>query len=178
MQLHCLIQSILSIISVSYFLIVALWLLPQNVVIDQLLAPVRPFFFFFHLDQRWAFYAHFDRKTNCHYSGELTFDDGTVMIVEPPRLDKLSYFEGIRKEKSIVLFTYYLGNQWDYHDCAKYLTRPFENSLNPPKYLSLNKFWSDIPVPGSNSLYSREHPPPHDQMTHLFTYDLKKASEK
>jgi hypothetical protein len=171
-------QLFLSLISVCYFAIVVAWLLPSNDLKDRLLEPIRPFFYFFHLDQRWAFYAPYDRKTNFHFAGELTFDDGTAMILEPPRRDKLTSLQSFKEQKTIVLYSYFLGEDFKYPDCAQFLERPFENSSNPPKYLSLNKFWCDIPEPGSKSIYSREHPPPHSNMSHLFTYELKKASEK
>jgi hypothetical protein len=155
-----------------YVLISAVWLCPDTPTRKRFLEPVRTFWLYWGLDQNWSLFSPVIRDINFHTTATITFEDGTRMIWEPPRMERLSTFDRFRMEKF---------RKWDvdclpgpnykefWPDFARFLGCRYYDAENKPVLLSLHIYWTDIPAPQAK-LESRDPPREHTKFATVFTY--------
>ena len=166
------VEVFLSLVSVVYILFTAIWLLPDSSGKTFLLPPVQVCWPFLGLSQRWSMFAPRLRKLNQHVFATLTFDDGTSMIWETPRLDLLRLQDRYRLEKFRKWGSDYLP--WDEHkelwpDLAIYVARLNYNPQNKPRMFALHTFSVEIPNV-DKAWFSRDKLPEHTKYNTFFVY--------
>ncbi len=166
-------QVFLSLITIVYVLITAFWLAPDTELKKRIVEPVRPFWLFWHLDQSWALFSPVIRHINYHTVGLVTLKDGSKMIWELPRMDKLDVVRRFQHEKfrkwGIDSLPWPDHKEfWPY--LARYVGKRVYNKENPPVQFSLLLYWTNIPPPTPEQFVLKDKLPKHSTPNHVFTY--------
>ncbi len=170
-------EAFLSVVSISFVFITAFWLAPDKEAIGALkkriIDPIRIFWLFWGLEQNWALFSPTIREINYHTIGVVTLKDGSKLIWEPPRMDKLNLVERFRQEKfrkwGVDSLPWKPHKQfWPF--MARYVGRQVYNKQNPPVQFSLLLFWTKIPPPTPTEFVSKSKLPEHTTCNHIFTY--------
>lgn len=168
--------------AISAFLFVFLfytvaWLCPDTPLRKVIIEPVKPFMLFWGLDQNWRLFSPVIRNINFHSEAILTMADGSRLIVELPRMEKLDMLERFRLEKYRKWSSDSLP--WpDYKeflpDFARYIGRKHYDEANKPVSLSLNTYWIDTPaLPKNGEIEPLSKLPRHTKMMHVFFYEYE-----
>jgi hypothetical protein len=165
-------EVLLSCISVFYVCYTLIWISPDRELKTRLVAPFRLWWEFWGLNQHWAMFSPTIRDLNVHTSGTLTLQDGTVVIWEPPRMERLNLFDRFRLAK---------WRKWDddwlpwpkykpfYPDVARYVGRLHYLENNKPAFFSLHLHWTKLPRV-EEKFFERTRLPEHSKYNTLFTY--------
>jgi hypothetical protein len=163
----------LSFVVASYLFFTITWLCPDAPLKTRILEPVKQFWLFWGLEQNWKLFSPEIREINFHPEAILTFANGDRMIVEMPRMNRLSYGERFRLEKfrkwSIDSLPWPDYKEF-WPDFARYIGRKHYNQ-NKPSTLSLNLYWIEIPKPSASSNVAAL--PEHTKMSTVFFYKYK-----
>src|SRR6516164_7758405 len=124
-------QPLIACLVALYFFYAVVWLCPACEFKRRLLAPVNHLFFYWRLDRSWALFSPTIRTINYHTGVTVTFEDGTKVIWELPRMDRLNMWERLRWDKWRKLDVDSLP--WDifykdfWPDFARYVGRKYYN---------------------------------------------------
>ena len=162
----------LSLVSLAYIFFTAVWLLPDSTWKTTLKAPVEMWWPFLGLRQRWSMFSPRLRKVNQHVIATLTFEDGTSMVWEPPRMERLKWQDRFRLEKFRKWDVDYLPYdvyQDFWPDLARYVARLNYNGHNRPSLFELHTYSAEIPDVNKTVL-SRGNLPAHTNYNTIFVY--------
>lgn len=142
-------KSAISIFCLSYLLATLIWLCPPCPTRDCLVDTYGTLYNFVGLNQGWSVFAPRLRNINFHSTAIITYSDGTTELWEIPRMNKLTYWERFQKEKwrkwgSDTMPWPNYAALWP--DVARFIARQHRNPTNPPKQVSLNLHWIEIPA--------------------------------
>jgi hypothetical protein len=162
----------LSVISLSYFCGTAILLSPDSTWKSALSKTVQPVWDFCGLRQRWSMFSPRLRKKNLHTVAVVTFEDGTLMLWEAPRMERLRRWDGFRLERFRKWSADYLP--WDQYkerwpDLARSIGRLNYNAQNKPNFFALHSYSIEIPETETREL-SRSNLPVHTKYDTIFTY--------
>jgi hypothetical protein len=170
-------EAFLSLVSISFLFITAFWLAPDKepfgTLKKRVTDPIRPFWLFWGLEQNWALFSPVIREINYHTIGVVTLKDGSKLIWEPPRMDKLDLLQRFRQEKfrkwGVDSLPWKPHKEfWPY--IARYVGRQVYNKQNPPTQFTLLLYWTKIPPPTDTEFVSKSKLPEHTVCNHVFTY--------
>ena len=165
----------LTILICAYLLQAIASLSPDSELKKRLTAPADLFWNFWGFNQAWNLFSPVIRDLNYHVAATITFDDGTILTWQLPRMDHLNIYQRFRMEKF---------RKWDadslpwpdykafWPDFARYTGRLYCSPQHKPKQLSLYLFWTTIPAP-VDPLVDRYALPDHDKYSCVFTYFYK-----
>lgn len=174
-------EVILSTVTITWVLITAFWLVPDKddvgILRKRIVGPVQMFWLFWGLEQSWALFSPTIRDMNYHTVGVVTLKDGSKLIWEPPRMDKLDIWERFQKEKyrkwGVDSLPWKPFKEfWPY--MARYVGRQVQNQENPPVQFSLLLYWTKIPPPTETEFVSKSKLPAHTNCSNVFTYVYRK----
>lgn len=144
------------------------------------------YYFFMGLDQDFGVFAPKPRDQNPHMIAVVRYADGTSLLWESPRMERLGFLEKIPKERYRKFFddnTCWSKAPHAWPDIAKYIARnSFLDESNPPTSVSLIRYSSKIPpAPIPNPLAISEEEknpkwlpnPPHYEHNLLLTIQIK-----
>lgn len=165
-------QIVVGACTAIYFVLVLVHLCPKSEWRTRLLEPIDGFWNYCRLDQNWALFSPTIRGMNYHTMAILTFADGTKMIYEPPRMNKLSIEAKWRDEKWRKLSIDSLPwedfkNFWP--DFARYLGRQYYNPENKPVAMTLLLWWIELPLP-TKQIVPQTQLPRHSNSNLIFEY--------
>jgi hypothetical protein len=170
-------MAVSALIIVFLFYTIA-WLSPETNLRKVIIEPVRPFFLFWGLNQNWRLFSPVIRNINYHSEAILTMADGSRLVVEMPRMERLNMLERFRLEKYRKWSSDSLP--WpDYKefwpDFARYIGRRHYNKANKPISLSLNTYWIETPpLSADGGVRPLAKLPRHTKMMHVFFYQYRK----
>jgi hypothetical protein len=133
-----------------HVVILFLWGLPGNNFLFKARAPVARYVLFTGLWHRWSMFAPSLYKVNYDMRARVEFKDGSVKEWIWPRMEELSVWQRIPKERfrkwRELMFKDTLMATW--RSNAKFIARQMNsNSANPPVKVTLVRFWSPIAPP-------------------------------
>ncbi len=166
----------LSFVVATYLFFTITWLCPDAPIKTLILEPVKQFWLFWGLEQNWKLFSPEIREINFHPEAILTYANGERMIVEMPRMNRLSYGERFRLEKfrkwSIDSLPWPDYKEF-WPDFARYIGRKHYCANNKPASLSLNLYWIEIPKPTAAGISEVAALPQHTKMSTVFFYKYK-----
>lgn len=163
----------LSFVSCLYIFYAITSLSPDSELKSRIMNPVMGIWNFCGFYQRWSLFSPVIRTINHHTEAIVTFEDGTKMLWQLPRMDRMSLLQRFRLEKI---------RKWDsdslpwpdykqfWPEFARYIGRLYFDPHNKPVQLSLYLFWTKIPTPTKNKIVDRYELPRHTKFTPVFTY--------
>jgi len=164
-------QPLIACLVALYFFYAVVWLGPACELKGRLLDPIRPLICYWRLDRSWALFSPTIRNVNYHTCVTITFEDGTKVIWQLPRMDRLNMSDRLRWDKwrkldvdSLPWDKYYKG-LWP--DFARYIGRKFYNPSDKPVSLELNLFFTDVAPPPKQPIESF---PWHNKHSTVFIY--------
>ena len=123
------------------------------------------------MDQNWRLFSPHLSEHNMHMTDVLTFEDGTKMAWDFPRMERLSQFNRFKDEKFRKWAVDCLPTdkyKEFYPDVARFLGRKFYNPENKPVALAMSMWWADIPPPSANK--GPDDLPPQSKYCPRFEY--------
>ncbi|PWT99376.1 MAG: hypothetical protein C5B53_05445 [Candidatus Melainabacteria bacterium] len=165
-------EIVLSIVSVFYIVVNVLWFLPAYGWRERLLEPVKMWWQFWGLGQQWSMFSCDLRHFNLHTLATLTFADGTVMLWEPPRMERLNLWDGFRLQRFRKWDVDYLPTEYYREFCpdlARYLGRLNYNPQNKPMSFALHVLSAQIPEV-DKVFIKRGELPEHTKYSTIFVY--------
>jgi hypothetical protein len=141
-------EILLSFVSIVYIALVVLFALPASDWRDKYFEPVKMWWQFWGLAQNWSMFACDLRGFNRHTVMTLTFADDTVMLWEPPRMERLNLWDGFRLQRFRKWDVDYLPTDFYREYCpdlARYLGRLNYNPQNKPKLFAIHVLSVNLP---------------------------------
>lgn len=164
-------QQTLGALTALYFALVIVHLSPKSEWKTRVFAPIEGVWSFWRLDQNWALFSPAIRELNYHTTAVITFEDGTRLLYELPRMNKLSLEGRFRDEKwrkwAVDSLPWEDYKQF-WPDFAKWLGRHYYNPQNKPAMMSLHLWFTDIPSPTVN--VSQSNLPFQNDFNCVFVY--------
>jgi hypothetical protein len=164
-------QIILSIPTALYFGILLVFLSPTVEWRDRITTFVNPFWNYWRMDQNWNLFSPVIRDINHHTSATVTFEDGTKVLIELPRSNKLGLAGKFKDE----MWRKWAGDSLPFPsykefrpDLARYIGRRFYNPANKPVTLTLTWYFTHIPPPAEYVLQTKL--PYHSVFSSIFEY--------
>lgn len=157
----------------TYIFIIGLMLFPHWPPRDLLIKPVQPFLGAFGLWQSWNVFSPEIRKENFHVTASITMKDGSVLLWEFPRPDRLSGIEKMRAQRFRKWVNDRVKNNTFGNvlpDAARYVARLHRDDANPPIAIALFSHSAPIEPPKPDVDTAA---PPHWQQRLLYTYKVK-----
>ncbi|CAN5213351.1 hypothetical protein BH11CYA1_BH11CYA1_35660 [soil metagenome] len=169
-------EIVLSVALATYIFFTITWLCPEAPLKTRILEPVKQFWLFWGLEQNWKLFSPTIREINFHSEAVLTYSNGERMIVEMPRMNRLSYGERFRLEKfrkwSIDSLPWPDYKEF-WPDFARYIGKKHFLANNKPSSLALNLYWIEIPKPVEGQIVPVAALPQHTKMSTVFFYKYK-----
>ncbi len=170
-------EVLLSVCLAGYLSLTIISLMPASEGKSRVLDLVGLWWNYWGLDQNWALFSPVIRSINYHTTAVLTFLDGTKLVWQVPRMDKLTLLDRFRYEKfrkwgvdSLPWPDY--KSFWT--DTAKFVGRKFYRQENMPVCFSLQLHWIEIPKPETNFV-DRNALPEHTKTNTIFSYRYLKG---
>jgi len=162
----------LSLVSIFYVTYNAIWFLPDSSFKTTLLQPVRMWWNFWGFNQQWSLFSAGLSRYNLHTIMTLTFADGTTMLWEPPRMERMDLWDAFRLQKWRKWDVDYLP--WDrykeyYPDVARYVARLNYNPRNKPTMFQMHLCSTEIPAIDQEFI-KRTQLPEHTTYSTIFVY--------
>lgn len=159
----------------AYAWAVLLWMIPDNPSRNRLIQPLRPIVMYLGLWQSFVVFSPNPRPYNLSVTAEIKYDDGSVSTWHYPRMDQLSYFDRIQKERYRKYGLEHLAADKDKYlrpDFARYLARMHATPGKHPVEISLIRHWVQIlpPAQGMGKQLA-----PHLRHYTFFTYKVKEG---
>jgi hypothetical protein len=169
-------ELVLSVCFVCYIGLTVIWLLPNSEPKTRIFDHLSVWWNFWGLNQNWSLFSPEIRSINLHVSAVITFEDGTKLIWQAPRMDKLGlldrfYYEKFRK--LVIDSMPWPSYKSFWIDTAKYVGKKFYCPENKPVWFSLQLHWIEIPKPEGN-LVDRNALPEHTKIYTVFSYKYGK----
>lgn len=157
-----------------YFTGTIIWVWPRCPQRDELARRISPVWTFMGWRQNWGVFAPKLRQVNYHTTATVTFRDGSTLLYELPRMEKMNLVEKYLKEKwrkwgNDNMSWPHCRAYWP--DVARWIARKFATSSNPPVQVTLNLHRVQIPPPDKFVL--RSELPEHTDCKSTFIYRVK-----
>ena len=177
---------LINLFIVAYLIAITAWASP-TVKDQRLLArmamqlrswfvqPIEPFMMFSGLWQGWDMFSPNPLSTNFDVEAEITFEDGSKKTWTFLEMQKLGFFERYQKERYRKWRERIRAddNAYAWPDTAKWIARKFNNPKNPPKEISLTRYWTPIPKPAESDWQPMRAKRKHENEYTFFNYDVK-----
>jgi len=162
-----------SVALILHFGAAMLGLLPYSCEIrKRFYEPIREYRNYLNLGQDWDMFVSPLPNVNCHLACLFTFEDGTKMIWQPPRVDKrdLKDRNKVEKWRKFALEQSLCVDNRDYWpDLARWFGRKFYIAADKPYSMSYQRWWAKIPPP-CEPCAPRERLPKHTDVNTVFVY--------
>lgn len=165
---------IISIFVVSYIATIGLWLMPTSSSRDLLIGPVKPLIVYLGLWQNYRVFAPKPKNVNADFEAAVTFDDQSETVWKYPRMEELSFFEKIQKERYRKFIANAIKMRILQPGLARFAARQVQNSDTEgrkPVWVKLVRHSANIPKPADglgNPL------PPRKRTEIFFQYQVKR----
>lgn len=167
---------LVSLFIFAYIFSTALSLLPVSPLRNALFDPIRPIILYTGLWQNFVLFAPEPPKSNIDITAKVTKKNGQTVDWQYPRMDKLSFFDRIEKERYRSFGNDYTNYYEVFRpDLARYIARLHRDQQNPPRTIEIERHWADIPSPGANI---DKAAPAHDKHSIIFTYAVQPSDLK
>ena len=165
-------EILLSICFAWYIAMSIIWLLPTSEPKTRIMNTAGIWWNYWGLNNNWSLFSPEIRGINLHVSAVLTFADGSKLLWQAPRMDKLGlldrfYYEKFRK--LIIDSLPWPNYQAFWFDAARYVGRKFYCAQNEPTWFSLQLNWVEIPKP-EGELVDRNALPEHTKIYTVYSY--------
>jgi hypothetical protein len=167
-------QIIVSIPTFLYFFVLLAYLSHDTEWRARVTGSADIFWNFWRLDQNWNLFSPVIRNLNHHEAAIITLKDGTKVLFELPRNNKVGLANKFKDEwwrkwssDSLPFVNYKQFRP----DLAKYIGRRFYNEVDPPETLSLSYYTSNFPPP-TIKVYSQTNLPYHTDYSPIFQYQF------
>lgn len=143
-------RTVFSVCVVVYVFALVIQMGPESPPRNRLIKLVSPALDYSALWQNFAVFSPEPRESNIYISAVVTFADGSSQYFVYPRLDRLSLWDRMQKER---YRKYALDNVYKddgrglWPDLARYVARLFYKAGRKPIAVSLQRHFSDIPTP-------------------------------
>ncbi len=126
------------------------------------------------IDQCWKMFCPNPRSFNLHPYAIITFVDGATAYYEFPRMEKMSQWDALQRERLRKLFFDIMP--WDDYktlraSIARYIARCYFDPGNPPTTVSLSYNCQDIPP--LEHMVQRIPPPIETVGKNFFVYKVR-----
>ncbi|MBK7745864.1 MAG: hypothetical protein IPP57_01825 [Candidatus Obscuribacter sp.] len=168
-------EALTSLLIALYLSCQIAWLSLDSPLRTRIVEPFTQFWLFWGLDQNWRLFSPEIKNINFHTVAVITFEDGSKLNWELPRMKRLNYWERFRDEKYRKWCVDSLP--WpDYKefwpDFARYAGRKYYQPNNKPVSLSLLLYWIEIPKPEAKIVPVAKLPE-HTKVNTVFYYRYK-----
>jgi hypothetical protein len=143
-------RTVFSVCIIAYAFALLVQMGPESPPRNRLIKLVSPVLDYPALWQNFAVFSPEPRESNIYISAVVTFADGSSQYFAYPRLDRLSLWDRMQKER---YRKYALDNVYKdddrglWPDMARYVARLFYHAGRKPIAVSLQRNFSDIPAP-------------------------------
>lgn len=109
------------------------------------------------LFQRWNMFAPEPAKIDFYIQAEITLHDGEKRSWTFPRMENFSYAQRYAKERYRKYMEYLRQDNYSalWPDAAKHIARFYTNPSNPPVFVILSRYWSEITPPRPGGAFQR-----------------------
>jgi hypothetical protein len=165
-------QTAISAFLLFHIAAITSWCLPgDSALLVKCRDVFRPYMLLSGLFQGWDMFAPTPKNINGYVEAAIVLNDGQVRAFRFPRMEQLGFgeryyreryrkfVENLREDKNSALWP----------DAARYIARRNASPANPPKFVILIRYWSDIVPRDSKTAPRRE-----DLRAHIFfEYSVK-----
>lgn len=165
-------EILLSAVSVLYVAFNVVWFLPESDLRSKLVQPIKMWWQFWGLNQQWSLFSYGMSRYNQHTVMTLTFADGTMMLWEPPRVERMDLWDSFRLHRFRKWDIEYLPSERYkeyYADLARYIARLNYNPRNKPRIFEIHFYSVEIP-PVDKVFVKRAQIPEHTEYSTIFVY--------
>jgi hypothetical protein len=146
-----------------------LWGLPGNQFTRTVAAPAQRYVIFAGLWHTWSMFAPSPYKLNYDMRARVEFKDGSTREWIWPRMEELSLWERIPKERfrkwRELMFNESYAGTW--HNSARFVARQVQSlPSNPPVKVTLTRWWRPVPPPNLKRDYQPR--PTDNRATHSY----------
>ncbi len=146
-------RAVVSAFLLFHILAITCWAVPIDTpLLIALRNAVSPYMLWSGLFQRWNMFAPEPAKVDFYIEADITLHDGEKRTYVLPRMEKLGYAERYAKERYRKYSEYLRQDNYSalWPDAAKHIARLYANPSNPPVFVILVRYWSQIspPSPG------------------------------
>lgn len=168
-QLHRLTRQLLSLLIAFHIVAITLWVLPLRSVTGFVQRWVGPYFSLIGLRQEWQLFAPDPIASNSYVDAQVVLDNGDLRAWTFPRLEDLGFGERYSRARyrKYEGWLYRKNFAYAWPDAARYISRQFNDSTNPPRTIRLIRHWAKIPP-----IASASDSPPKWQSTVFFVYQI------
>ena len=163
--------------TITHVLLIVAWLFPITMSLATLKDVFYGYIVFLGLDQNYSMFAPSVRKIDRHFIALITFQDLSTVIWSYPRVERMSIFEAMQKERyrkfandNIMMpaFKMFLP------DFARYIARTHPCPNNRPELVSIYVSETEIPKPGQQlkTITASEENSSY-RLVNLFTYQVE-----
>jgi hypothetical protein len=143
-------RALLNVLITFHIALLFLWGLPDNRFARIVTNPVRPYILFAGLWHNWSMFAPSPYTLNFDMRAHVEFKDGSAKDWNWPRMEKLSFWKRIPKERfrkwRELMFNDAFAASWIHN--ARFVARQMNTDRNnPPIKVTLTRFWSPIAPP-------------------------------
>jgi hypothetical protein len=150
--------AVINALLLFHILAIACWAFPIDTpLIVNLRNAVKPYMLWSGLFQRWNMFAPEPAKVDFYIEAEITLHDGEKRTWIFPRMEKLSYAQRYAKERYRKYMEYLRQDSYSalWPDAARHIARFYINPSNPPVFVILARYWSEIGPPGYGGALQR-----------------------
>ena len=164
-------EKFISLIIVVYFLIATVQELPDGDLKSSLSSLFGPVISIFGLKQRWSLFAPTLSRLNHYSTCVLTFNDGTMRLLEWPRMDKLTaadkfYLQRVRRFVTEVWASPQWRSFWPFS--ARNFYHEFKDNSHAPYRIEF--IFNSAEIPAFQKYTRREQLPNGYRLDNVFVY--------
>lgn len=129
------------------------WALPPDALLDRIRQAIAPYMLWTGLFQTWDMFAPVPKNVNERLEAAVVLLDGHVKTWRPPDPQAMPFFARYESER-YRKFAEQVCNESNaplWPDVARHIARQFRDRGNPPSFVILIRYRTEIPQPGSKT---------------------------
>jgi hypothetical protein len=129
--------------------IIVFWGLPTSNFRAKMVQPVEDYVIWSGLWHSWDMFSPDPLSLNFNVSAQITYQDGTVKMWEFPRMERMGVWERYGKERWRKWRERVRQDAYSpiWNDTVQWIARENNSPGNPPKQITLIRYWDQIPPP-------------------------------